>query len=147
MNEYAILVVSLAGIVVLVGASSALSTARKLRRSLYASGDLSRSQLAAIELAVLRKEELPADPTKRAMVLKWAREEARLGPRALRWQPFQFLGLAVAAVAIYLIPAVGFLIGVVAQALIILLGAITYAVGRRGIRLSRELLGRYDEPS
>jgi Flp pilus assembly protein TadB len=141
----AALTIAAAGLILLIGASSSLSRARKLKSSLFNSGAYSRSQLQEVELAVLTEDDLPSDPGLRAITLKWAREEALLGPRALRWQPFQYLGAAMALTLLYLVPVLGMILGVAIQAIVLLLGAITFAVGVRGVGRARKLLQRFDE--
>lgn len=141
----AILILALAGVVVVVGSSQTLLHARKLKSSLFNSGRYSRSELQKAQLSVLQNDELPSDPQLRALSLEWAREEAELGPRGLRWQPFQHLGAAMALSVLYLIPIVGTVIGIASQAIVLALGALTLFVGIRGVRRARRLLERLDD--
>ena len=141
----AALAIAAAGVVLLVAASSSLSRARNLKNSLFNSGAYSRSQLQEVELAALTDDELPSDPDLRALTLEWAREEVKFAPRGLRWQPFQFLGAAMALTVLYLIPGLGTILGIAVQAIVLLLGAITFAVGVRGVQRARKLLQRFDE--
>lgn len=142
-----IFILALAGVVLLVGSSHTLLHARKLKSSLFNSGRFSRSELQEAELSVLQNDELPNDPRLRALTLEWAREEAELGPRGLRWQPFQYLGAAMALSALYLIPIFGNVIGIAAQAILIASGILNLFVGVRGVKRARRLLERFDEQS
>jgi Flp pilus assembly protein TadB len=141
----AVLVVALAGVVLLLGSSNTLLRARKLKSSVFNSGRYSLSQFQEAELSVLQNDELPSDPHLRALTLEWAREEAELGPRGLRWQPFQCLGAAMILSVLYLIPIFGTVIGISAQAILIAVGTLALFVGIRGVRRARRLIERYDE--
>ena len=144
-SSTAFIIVGVLGIALIVFSSARLGKARNLKGSVLRKTDYTPAQIRAVQMAVLERGTLPEDSTLHALTIDWAREEALLAPRALKWQPFQFVGVILALTGLYLVPGLlVVVVVVVVQALLLILGVGAFQSTRKGITRARELSSRWD---